>query len=437
MHPGTSMALGAAIVLSLCAVCAGLGAVVGPWFVVELYGVQLAASTGVARERTRGWIAAAFVVLLTVVVVSLAGWLAALGFGPDVPTADAATTPLPWPEALRRIGLIAGATALAVGFTAPFLYAPLILIDRGGLLGGALIESAFLVRTEGIARHLLRTSIVYALQLSPALLAAMFVARTVERSATPLGLLAALPLLTISIPLGQGIVTAAYLERRARLGSRRVVRVAGRPPRLLVALQITCIAAPILGLSCVGAAALRPATPRQEVAPVGEVMVSIDAPGARTASIAGTTLDVHLDDAQRLTITAGDGETVRVPRALRGEVERLRVVRTRDHYVVELAVDGTFWLTRLDRAGVRVDDTIRRRLEAHVPTWAFYAVLLGFLAGSLGLVRGLAPLGSLRSADGKRERGARERALRRAWATTIALTPFALAALLGGLVSLF
>ncbi|MDQ3032667.1 MAG: hypothetical protein M3Y87_09640, partial [Myxococcota bacterium] len=252
MHPVISIALGAAIVLSLCAVCAGLGAVIGPWFVCELYGVQLAAASGTTRARGRTWVAAAVVVLCTVLVVALAGWLAALGIGPDVATADASDGPLPWPEALRRVGLIVGSTVLAVGFIAPFSYAPLVLIDRGGRIGGAAVESAFLVARSGALRHLGLAFAVYSLQLSPALIAAMLAARTLERAATPLGLLAALPLMTITIPLGQGLLAAKYLEHRAVLAAPRTVLARGRPPTGLAALLAFDVIAPMIALSLLG-----------------------------------------------------------------------------------------------------------------------------------------------------------------------------------------
>lgn len=437
-NPVISLALGAAIVLSFLAACTGLGAIVAPWFIIELYALQLAAS-GIVRPRAKSWIGAGVVVLATVLIVVSTGWLAALGFGPDVVTADASTEPLPWPEALRRIGLIAGGTTLAVGFTAPFLYAPLILIDRGGLLGGAIVESAWLVRREGVSKHLLRTFVVYLLQLSPALVTGIVAGRALERSATPLGLLAALPFLPLTIPLGQGIVTARYLGQRELLGPARLLRLVGRPPRSLVIAQVICIAAPVLGLVAMGAAALRPSVPREVGARPGDEVADVALDGTHERlRIADTVLVLHLRGAEVGVGAAGD-PVIPIPRAWSARGARLRVVRARDVYAVEVSDSRSQWTAYVDRAGVRVDDSIRRRLESHVPTWAFCCVLAGFFACALLLVHALAPLGELRSRDRavRRVREDRDAALRRAWRATALALPFSVAALVGGLVSLF
>lgn len=441
-HPVISIALGAAIVLSLCATCTGLGLMFGPWFVCELYGVQLAVASGVARTRSRAWLGAGLLVLLTVLVVALTGWLSALGFGPDVATADAADEPLPWPEALRRVGLIAGSTTLAVGFIAPFVYAPLVLIDRGGRIGGAVIESAYLVFRTGLVRHLFLAFAIYALQLSPALVTAMLVARTFERAATPLGLFAALPLMAISIPLGQGLLTAAYLARSARLAAPRTVRARGAPPRALAALLAFVSLAPLAALLMLGLTALRPSTPAPSYAPAGTTLLDRAIDGARgpaEVAVPDTTLRVHVDGADLAILAGEQAGAGPLPRRWSAPIERVRVVRARDVYAVEVHAGDRVFHTRVDAAGGRVDDSIRRRLEEHVPTWALYAILASFAACGVLLLRALAPLGALRAVtdeDADARRRARDDAHHRSLRHGLLLAPFALLSLIAGLVSI-
>lgn len=443
-HPVFALSLGTAIVLSLCSACTGLGAVVGPWFVCELYGVQIATGTGTRKARGPQWISAAAIVLGTVLVIAATVWLSAMWFGPNVATADAAEGPLPWPETLRRLSLVIGSTALAVGFIAPFLYAPLILIDRGGRIGGAVVESAWLVARGGVLRHLAIAFVVYGLQVAPAVLSGMIVARTIARAATPIGLALALPLLPLSIPLGQGILTATYLASRHRLASPRAVIARGRPPRRLVALLAIVIVSPIASLVMLGLVSLRPSTPAAGPADAGEVLVDRSLghpePGSPTSlAIPETTLALRVRG-RELRITAGDGDDVgALPAGWSGAIERVRVVRVGALYHVEIHADDDVAHARIDGAGVRIDDSIRSRLERWVPTWALLVILVA--AGVCGglLVRTLAPMGSLRAAaepDAADRPLRREDAYRRSWRAGLALLPFALAALVGGLVSI-
>ncbi|MCA9604584.1 MAG: hypothetical protein KC619_03255, partial [Myxococcales bacterium] len=240
-HPVVVAALGVAVLFSFASMLFGIGVVVTPWFVCEIFALQLAVLTGRPPERSFAWVrAAGFVLGMTGVVVA-ATWIAALAIGPDVSTADAASNPLPWPEATRRVASIAAVTGLTVGFIAPFQYTPLILIERGGTVGSAVLESAWLVRRGGLARHWLLAFAAHLLPLVPALVAAVVVARTFERAATPLSVLAGLPLLPFSIPLGQGLLAAAYVERRTELAEPRWTRREGKPPRPLVALLVALV----------------------------------------------------------------------------------------------------------------------------------------------------------------------------------------------------
>ncbi len=429
-HPVVSLSLGAAIVLSLLAVPTGLGALVTPWFMCELFAVQLASLGETPQPRGRGWVSAALVVLLVVVVIALAGWIAALGFGPDVTTADRSEAPLPWPEALRRVGLICGTGGLAVAASTPFVYAPLVLLDRGGRLGGAVLESAALVRHGGALRHYALTFLASMLSLSPALVSMIVVARTLERAATPLGVLVALPFLPVSIPLGLGLLTAHYLAQRPLLGDARTAQRGERHPISLVILLAFGTLAPIIGLVLVAAGGLVPSAPRLGTAPDGVVVV--DTASRARIAVPDTTLEVRVDGA-RVSIFAGDGDGVgELPRVFRLPISRVRVVRIRDDHAVEITSAGESRVVRVDRAGLRVDDSVEARLVSRAPGYALIGFVVCFAICAIGNLAVLAPLGEARV--GRRPRA---QARRTAGRIALLLTPFAVLALLAGLVALF
>ncbi len=426
------MGLGSAVVISLCAVCGGIGLLLAPWFVCELLSLQLEALDRSVRPRGREWVLACIVVLGMVLVVASAGWLAALGFGPDVASADSASAPLPWPEALRRVLLIAVALALAVAFTAPFLHAPLVLLSRGGRLGAALLESASLMRQSGALQHLMLSFLAQALCLSPALLSAIVVARTFERAATPLGILAALPLLPLSIPLGLGMVSSAYVQHEPALGDAKVAQAQPPLPLGHRALLITNVLAPLLGLALIGASALLPAGPLPGPAPNGAVLATARAPEIETLRVPDTSLEVSVRD-ERVRLVAGLEEPLVLPWTT--PIDELRVVRLAQRYAVEIRGGGRVQHVEVDAAGTRVDDSVRQRLIRHLSGWVLFLFLLGFSVVALGGPVAFAPAGRARiaSARGQADPSAQHRSLRAA----IAIVPFALLVLVTGATVFF
>lgn len=430
-HPFVSLALGAAIVLSLIAVPTGLGAIVAPWFVCELFAVQLASLGEAPQPRGRGWVSAAIVVSGIVVVIAIAGWIAALGFGPDVTTADRVSPPLPWPEALRRMGLVAGTGALAVIAGTPLLYAPLVLLDRGGRLGGAFLESAALVWSGGALRHYALAFLANLLSLSPALVSMVVVARTIERAATPLGALFALPLLTASIPLGLALVTRSYLARRDALPDTRLLRRDEPLPPGLVALLTFVTMAPLVGLVMMAGAGLVPAIPAVGALPE-HAIVLVDTDARAAIEVPDTTLEVRIDGAHA-DVLAGDGDGVgRLPDTSDARITHVRVGRLGDDYAVELAQGGETRMVRVDRAGLRVDDSVEARLRSRSPDVMLIAFVIAFAFCGIGSLACLAPLGEARA----RRRPAL-RARRLATRIALALVPFSLLALTSGAIALF
>lgn len=432
-HPVVSGALGGAVVLSFASVVFGIGVFVTPWFVCEIFALQLAVLTGRPTQRTFSWVRAGMITLCMVGLAMAVTWLAILAFGPDVSTADSAAGPLPWPDALRRALSIAAVVALTVGFFAPFAYAPLILVERGGRIGEAVLESAWLVRRGGLARHWGLIFLAHLLPFAPAIAAAVVVARTFERAATPVGVLFGLPLLPLSIPLGQGLLTAAYASLREELPERRWTRAESAAPLALRAVLIATVIAPLLGVALLAAGALRPSLPRQregEGRPVVEQAISAE---ATRVFVPNTTLAV-LVDGRSVEVRAGDGGGTGAlsapwPRA----IDHVRVLRLPGWlYDVELGSGEARWAVRVDRAAVRVDDPVRRRLADRLPSWALPALALAFTLTALLLSRALEPLGAIRRAYGapadEREslhtlRLARSAALRRAWIVAAVLAP--------------
>ncbi len=431
-HPVVSSGIGAAVVLSLVAVPTGLGAIVAPWFVCELFAVQLETRGEEPRERGRGWVAAALVVLCVVVVIAIAGWIAALGFGPDVSTADRAYAPLPLPEALRRGGLVAGTLALAVAAGTPFLYAPLVLLDRGGRLGGACLESAALVRAGGALPHYALAFFAYALSLSPALVSMIVVARTVERAATPLGALFALPILPLTIPLGLGLVTNAYLELRGTLPEPHLVRAGRGLPRRLVAFLATVSLAPLFGLVMLAIAGLVPSVPGEGALPEGATIV-VEGAGRDRLDVPSTTLEIEVSGG-RVAVFAGDRDGVGwLPRASRSPIRQVRVARDHDDFLVELVpASGASRVVRVDRAGLRLDDSVEARLRSRAPDAVLVSFILAFAVCALGTLAVLGPLGEARAR--RRTSGS---VLRRTFWTAAGLAPFSAVALVAGAIALF
>jgi hypothetical protein len=436
-HPFVSGALGFAIVLSLASSVIGVGAIVTPWFICELFALQYSILTDRPTTRTFAWIRAGLLVLGIVGLVLTATWLAVLAFGPDVATADSAQAPLPWPKALEVAGLITCVTALTVGFIAPFQYAPLIIIDRGGRTGEALLESAWLVRRGGLARHWMLAFLAHVLPLAPAVVAAVAVARTFERAATPVGFLVGLTLVPFSVPLGQGLLSAAYFARERELPDRRWTRAEADAPLLLRAALTVVVLAPVLALMLLGAAALKP-TPIARGTADGTLLVERE--GAAVIHVPDTTLAVRLTRG-RLSVRSGDGGGTVIGAPWRSPVERVRVLRRRDVYAIEVHAEHR-WVLRVDRAGVRVDDSIAARLSTRLPFWALPAIALAFALSALLVGRALEPLGELRRAYGLPAddraplaalRSQRTSAVRRAWVIGAILAPTAVLALAAGL----
>ena len=260
-------------------------------------------------------------------------------------------------------------------------------------------------------------------------------------------MLFALPLLALSLPLGQGMVVSSYAQCRAELSDVSRTRLAGQPPWALVVLWVVLVSAPLLSFGMLGASLVRPSRiPLGSVPAAAESIASSDRLiDALQVYPPGTALEIRVTR-KRAQVTASDGGGAgSLPLRSRLAIDAARVVRVRERYGIELMQGGQRYATWIDRAGVRLDDDLQARLFDRVPSWALLAMLGGLLAIALALLPALASLGELRRlytlAPGARpaprelsER--RARVLRRAALAGVALMPLAMLSFYWGVQSL-
>jgi len=385
-RPLLLIALGGAVVLSLISVCCGIGVLSAPWFMCELFALQLGLQRGQPLERNEGWLGAALILFGAVLLVGSVAWLAALGLGPDMQLA--ASAPGPAPESYGGApGLPAAAcTVLALVFVLPYLYAPLILLERGGTFGAAVLDSARLVQLGGLFSQLGLSLAAHLLIALPVLVPALLALTFDDLETVPLGMLLGLPLTMISLPLGQGMFVHSFAGLRDRLTDARHMRAPGRPPPLLVTGLALVALAPALALAMLGASLVRPAQVGHGALPSeGELLA--DRPIVGTAVVraepAETALEIAATSRWARVAASDGGGAGRLPLPGGVTLTRLRVLRLRDAYAIELSTANSQYVTWVDRAGVRLDDGLRARLADRVPAWGLLFILASLLMTSL------------------------------------------------------
>jgi len=440
-HPVVSTGLGAAFLLSSSAVCCGFGLVAAPWFFCELFALQLSIATGRRPDRTRAWLGAALFLLGAVILASGAAWIATLGMStsPPVPLDQ----PPPLINDVRTAGLGATGAVLALIFIGPFLYAPLILIDRGGTIGTAVLESASLVAEDGILSHLWLSVSSHVIQIAPVLFAAAVVMVTLDRGIVVVAVATALPFVSATLPLGQGMIVSAWAERRHRVHVAE--RSARRTPFALRIAMAALLLAPAGAFVLVLASLARPSAGLPARAPAGELVADIR-PAARETrqlQLPMTALSVSVS-MDAVTVTASDqGGVGRLPRPEDGPIHRLRIVRVRDSFAFELDTAGGRRVMWIDRAGARTDDDLQRRLACRVPPWGLLLIALVLVATPLllgGALVSVARARRLELSDGADARAlalAWASASRRAWLAIVLLAPLSAAAVFTGIMALW
>lgn len=370
-RPVVLTALGAAIVFSLSSVCCGIGLFTTPWFICELFATQLALCTGKPAPRSSSWVPAGSILLGAVLLVLGTSSLTLLGAGPDLPPDGAQLSGLG--TLMRSGGFYAAiSSALALMFIVPVLYAPVVLIERRSRFEEALLESVRIVVRRGIAASLSLSLVANVIQIAPVLLASAW-ALWGTRTTVPQALLIAAPLTCITVPLGQGMIIWTYARLRAQLPAGDAFSAA-QTPRTASALQTISrwvriwtfvVVLPIAAVLGVGLSLVRPSALAPDAAPRGGELVAELVPKAgevRRAALDNTSLELSASP-EVVSVTAADGGgtgelSLRYP----GAITRVRALRVRDAFAIEVVQGSRVSSTWIDRAGVRLDDDLRARL---------------------------------------------------------------------------
>lgn len=379
-------ALGAAIVFSLLSVCCGIGLLTTPWFICELFATQLALITGKPALHSVSWLSAGMVLLGAVLLVMATASLTLLGAGPDLPPNAA---PLSGLGTLMRSGgfYAAISSTLALLFIMPVLYAPLVLIDRRADFEEALLESVRIVVRRGVVASLSLSFAAHVVQISPLLLASAW-ALWGTRSTVPQALLIAAPLLCFTVPLGQGMITWIYTHFRVDVAEARSEQSALHTPRTQAALHTisrwvrvwTLVAAlPIAAVLGVGVSLVRPSSLSPgDALREGELIADIVPQAGQTkrAALDNTSLELTASPGHLAVVAADGGGTGELTLHDAAPITRVRVLRVRDAFAIEVLQGRVSSATWIDRAGVRLDDDLRARLMDRVSARELAFVLL-------------------------------------------------------------
>jgi hypothetical protein len=372
LRPLVSLGLGAAVVFSLLSVCCLFGFVTTPWFLCELFALQLALCIGRPIARSWSFVPAGAILLGAVLLVSAVAFITLLGSGPalarHVPQHFSLT------GLMRSGGFYAAVSSgVALLVIAPLLYAPLIILERGWQLEAALVESVRLVVTRGVFASLGLSWCAHAVQVGPVLIACL-VSLALEPGQLALSALCAAPLLCASVPLGQGMIVWTYSQVREPMDEPGDAGSLGRKDAMVLAALrgsaqharawMLLIVLPLAALLLVQLSLIVPSRVASGAAPSGEVLgiLTPSAVGTVRLVLPDTALEVSASVAE-VKVSASDGGGAGVlPLRAAGAIERVRVVRIRDALVVELRQAGQNFVTWVDRAGVRLDDDLRVRL---------------------------------------------------------------------------
>ena len=398
------MAVGFCIVVSMGAVCCGVGLLTAPWFAAELLGLQLAWSLGVSIDRKGSWWwAIVFLSLVAGVVVAtgaltMSSWV----------QADATDLAMGFSDSSVGLGVVFGLVGITIAnlILMPYLFAAPILIDRGGGLGAALADSARLVAEAGVLRFIAFGFLMILVYGSPVVVAMAISLAWGGSALLPWALAVMVPLLAISIPVGQGMIVSAYARRRTQLPRFLRAEPTLTAPRrlsfismlLLVVASLTLfLLLTILAFSSAPAYAVE-APPSTRVLVEAEAQAELREVGVPRSS---WVLRVSRDEVE---VRAYDeGGAGRIPLGDRRGVERVAVHEDGGGYWIGME-DAQGWrCVRVTRDGIRVDDGLARRLTAHVSLTEIWMMMLLLLSGVWSLAWGMGAYGEVRQLMWRRE----------------------------------
>lgn len=219
-----------------------------------------------------------------------------------------------------------------------------------------------------------------------------------------------MPLLVFALVLGQGMMVASYLHLRAHVTDPRSVPAQSAPSKLGTASWAVLLSCVALGPVAVSLALLKPAPPRAQPLPRElPVLLSLTAhAAARTIYVPGSALRVQLSKQSVRIAASDDGGAGLIPDV--PQVRRVRVAQTvgavpntqrrapaESTYGVEItSAEGRVFTTWVDEAGVRLDDSLERRITTRLSPLHGLVLVLCFAWTAFWIARSLPPLGRIR-----------------------------------------
>jgi hypothetical protein len=295
-----------------------------------------------------------------------------------------------------------------------FEHAPAILIDRGGGLHGALLESARLVSESGALRSWLTSLVAHAVQMVPGLVAVALATSNASLGATLRGGLVLLPVLAVGLALGQGMVVSSYLNLRDQVTDPSAVPPEAAPSKsgtFVWSLLLLCV---VTGPLLVMLSLAKPSAPLAQPMPadariVFETKATGDGLKSKQLYLPESALSLVLGP-ESVALVASDGGGVGdlpIPKAPWRRVraarprqlpEDLKLLASADGtFVVEVTLDdGRTYSAWIDEAGVRLDDSLFRRLSALLPAWTALALASCLLWTALWIPYALPPQARIR-----------------------------------------
>lgn len=406
LRPIATLSLALSLLTSLFAVCCGLGVIAAPWFGCELLALQLGELDGAPPARRVTWLVAGSLQLVGLVLLCALSSLGALSLAGidevDFLSLDASRLALLAPSLVGT----SIAHVLSLALLVHFGHAPAILVDRGGSALGAMLESARLVHVTGVVRSAVTSAASYVLELLPAVLG-IGVALSCDTLAAMIACgLVLLPVAALCIALGQGMRAASYLALRAAVP--RHPRKPPRPVRSGLCLAFVALALVLLGPVLVTFSLWKPAqVATGTLSDDREVLLEATAESSvRERYLADTALRLAISD-RRVRVLASDGGgagTLPLPRGSIAEVRVARAVQRGSSepgpsvatFSIEVRMtDGRVYLTSIDEAGVRLEDTLTLRLAERLPRRGRIALFAVLVWAALWIARALPPQGAL------------------------------------------